>query len=247
MSTNLPMDEIMTALEPLASLEVRKNVRGPIEGLPKIEGRRVYLVNKDEAAQSSVRLAHPSISYDALGEYYRSALMNFPLGGTFDSRINLNLREDKGWTYGAGTGFSAGPELGSFRFNAEINKEATLDAIKEVLSVIEAFTQDGMNPDEFEYMKNAIGQREALSYESPAAKLGLLGNVLRYDLPLDYRKQQNRMLKEIDRETLNELAARLIHPNDLAIVVVGDAGELRPQLETLGLEIVLLDEDGFPL
>lgn len=246
-SSSLPPEQVRQALQPLGALEVAPSVRGPIDGLPAIEGRRIYLVDKDEAAQSSVRFAHPSMPYDALGEHFHSALMNFPLGGTFDSRINLNLREDKGWTYGATTGFSAGPELGSFRFAAEINKEATLEAIEETLREIEAYARGGMSEEEFEYMQNAIGQRDALNYETPAAKLGLLGNVLRYDLPLNYRKQQNQLLAEADRETLNELAARLIHPDDLAIVVVGDVDEIRPQLETLDLEIVMLDEDGFTL
>lgn len=246
-SSSLPMDETRDALAPLGNIAVEANVRGPIDDLPKIEGRTIYLVNKDEAAQSSVRLVHPSIPYDALGEHFRSALMNFPLGGTFDSRINLNLREDKGWTYGAGTGFNAGPELGSFRFSGEINKEATVDAIIEVLGELEQYVNEGMSEDEYNYMQNAIGQRDARRYETPGAKLGLLDNVMRYDLPVDYRKQQNTIMAQTSREALNALAAELIHPENVAIVVVGDVAELRPQLDALGLPIVELDEDGFPL
>jgi zinc protease len=70
---------------------------------------------------------------------------------------------------------------------------------------------------------------------------------MRYDQPLNYRQQQNLVLKESERATLNALAAEMIQPDDLAIVVVGDADVLKPQLETLGLDIVMLDEDGFPL
>ncbi len=246
-STSLPMEAIDSALAPLAAVQIRENVRGPIENLPAIEGRRIYLVNKDDAAQSSLRLAHPSLPFDALGDHFRSGLMNFPFGGNFDSRINLNLREEKGWTYGASTGFSGGPELGSFRFSAEINRQATLDAIREVLRELNEYASGGMTEEEYRYMRNAVGQRDALRYETPGAKLGLLSNVLRYDLPPNYRKQQNRLLEEVDREELNALAAELIHPDNLAIVVVGDVEELKPQLETLGLEIVMLDQDGFPL
>ncbi len=246
-SSSLSMDETRKALQPLGAIDVQANARGPIEGLPEIEGRTLYVVNKDEAAQSSVRLVHPSIPYDALGEHFRSALMNFPLGGTFDSRINLNLREDKGWTYGAGTGFNAGPELGSFRFSGEINKDATADAIVEVLQELETYVATGMSEAEYQYMQNAIGQRDALRYETPGAKLGLLDNVMRYDLPVDYRKQQNTIMQQTSREALNALATELIHPDNLAIVVVGDLEVLLPELEALGLPIVELDEDGFPL
>ena len=189
-------------------------------------------------------MVHPSIKYDALGNYYRAGLMNFNLGGTSESRIYLNLREDKGYTYGARTGFSGGRELGSFRFSSEINKDATADAIREALTELESYSSDGMTEEEYEHMQNAIGQRDALSYETPGAKLGLLAQVLRYDLPLDYRKQQQSWLKETGRETLNELAAKLIDPDNLAIIVVGDIDLIQPQIEQLGMAIKILDEEG---
>ncbi len=246
-STSLPLATVTEAIKPLGQFEIEENHREPLADHPIPEGRTIYLVNKDEAAQTSLRLAHHSIPFDALGEYHRSQLANFPLGGTFDSRINLNLREDKGWTYGASSGFSGGPELGSFRFSSEINKEATVDALLATLEEIENFVDSGMTEEEYEYLQNAVGQRDALSYETPGAKLGLLSNVLRYELPLDYRKQQNELLRETSRIELNRIAARMIHPDHIAIIMVGDVEELMPQLEPLGMEIVILDEEGFPL
>jgi zinc protease len=71
-----------------------------------------------------------------------------------------------------------------------------------------------------------------------------LGNILRYDLPLNYRTQQNNILRETDQETLDELAARLIQPGNMAIVVVGDEAAIRPELEALEIPITVLDEDG---
>jgi zinc protease len=173
--------------------------------------------------------------------------MNFNLGGTFDSRINLNLREDKGYTYGIRSGFSGGPELGSFRVSAEVKKEATADSIGEVLRELENYAAGGMTEAEYAYLQNAVGQSEALQYETPGAKLGLLDQILRYDLPLDYRSRQQALLRETDRATLNDLAGRLIDAGKLAIVVVGDAVELRPQLESFDLPIVELDADGYPV
>ena len=240
---------IYTESPGLAAEDVEQLLTFPIEsgmaGLPKVANRTIYLVSKEGAAQSSLRMGHPSIKYDALGEYYRAGLMNFNLGGTSESRIYLNLREDKGYTYGARTGFNGGRELGSFRFSSEINKETTADAIREVLSVLEKYSADGMTEEEYQHLQNAIGQRDALNYETPGAKLGLLAQILRYDLPLDYRKRQQSILKETGRETLNELAAKLIDPDNLAIVVVGDIEEIRPQVEQLELPIRMLDEEGF--
>jgi len=244
-SSSLPRETLLASLEGLAQLEMQPVARKPVDALPPMEGRTIYLVNKDGAAQSSLRIGYPSLKYDALGDFYRAGLMNFNLGGTFDSRINLNLREDKGYTYGIGSGFSGGPELGSFRVSGEINKEATLAAVEEVLGELERYAADGMTEEEFRYLQNAVGQRDALRYETPGAKLGLLSEILRYDLPLDYRRQQGTILRETGRDELNALAGRLIDPGNLAIVVVGDLAEIRPQLEQLGLPIRLLDEDGF--
>ncbi len=243
-STSLPQDEILASLAALAELKTTEVYREPIEGLPEINGRTIYLVNKEGAAQSTLRMAYPSLKYDALGDYYLANLMNFNLGGTFDSRINLNLREDKGYTYSISSGFSGGQELGSFRISSEVNKEATAASITEVISELESYSTGGMTGAEYEYLQNAIGQRDARSYETPGAKLGLLSQVLRYDLPLDYRKQQKNLLRETDRETLNALANRLIDANNMAIIVVGDIHEIRPELEALDMPIKVLDEEG---
>ncbi len=246
-SASLPQAEIISALQGLASLEVTEAYRMPIDSLPEIKGRTLYLVNKEGAAQSSLRTAHPSIKYDALGDFYKAGLMNYNLGGTFSSRINLNLREDKGYTYGARSYFGGGQELGSFRVSTEVNKEATAASLKEVFKELESYSADGMNEEEYDYMRSAIGQRDALQYETPGRKLGLLGNIMRYDLPLNYRTQQNNILKETDLEALNVLANKLIQPENMAIVVVGDEATIREELEELGIPIKLLDEDGFEI
>ena len=219
----------------------------PIEALPEIQGRTLYLVNKEGAAQSSLRTAQPSIKYDALGEYYQAGLANFILGGTFNSRINLNLRGDKGYTYGAHSSFNGGQELGSFRVSTEVNKDATAASLTEVFKELESYQAEGMSTEEYDYMRSAIGQRDALQYETPGRKLGLLGNILRFDLPLNYRTQQNNILRETDRKTLNALSNKLIAPQNMAIVVVGDEVTIREELEAFGMPIVNLDEDGFEI
>ena len=244
-SSSLPQEDIVAALEGLAALEVSEPVRPAMAMMrPEIKGRTVYLVNKEGAAQSSLRSGQHSIAYDATGDFYRAGLANFVLGGNFNSRVNLNLREDKGYTYGAFTGFSGGPEYGSFRFSSEVNKDATAASIVELLSELERYDAEGMDTEDFEFMRNAIGQRDARQYETPGSKLGLLNNILRYDLPLNYRTLQKNLLAESDREALNQLAGELIDPDNMAIVVVGDEATIREELEALGMPVVSLDEDG---
>ena len=246
-SANLSQEEIISALQGFAALEVKEAFRAPIDNLPEIKGRTLYLVDKAGAAQSSLRTAQPSIKYDALGDFYKAGLANFNLGGTFNSRINLNLREDKGYTYGARSGFSGGPEFGSFGVSSEVNKDATAASLTEVLTELTNFTAEGMSEEEYDYMRSAIGQRDALQYETPRRKLSLLNNIMRYDLPLNYRTQQNNILRETDREVLNTLAGELIQPENMAIVIVGDEATIREELEALGMPIKKLDEDGFEI
>ena len=113
-----------------------------------------------------------------------------------------------------------------------------------MINELEGYVDGGMSEADYEYMRSAIGQRDARQYETPGNKLGLLNNILRYDLPLNYRTQQKNILQETDRETLNGLASELIDPENMAIVVVGDEAAIREELEALGMPIVMLDEDG---
>ena len=244
-STSLPQEEFNRVIAPLAGLNVAAVAREPVAGFLPVNGRRIYLVDKPGAAQSSVRFVHPSLPYDALGDFYLAGLMNFNLGGTFDSRLNLKLREEKGWTYGAYSGFDGGQEFGSFEFSAEFKGEATVDAITAALAELEAYANSGPTQEEFQYMQNAVSQSEALRYETPGAKLGLLDQILTYGLPLDYRDEQKALLQATDRATLSRLAASLLQPENLAIIVVGDAAKLRSQLQQLPWPLTELDAEGF--
>lgn len=243
-SSDLSQDETLAAVSELAALAVNEVVRAPVAEAQDINERSIYLVDKPGAAQSSVRLVQASIPYDALGDFYKSGLANFNLGGNFNSRINLNLREDKGFTYGASSGFGGGPELGSFRVSSEVNKDATAASLIEIINELENYAANGMTEEEYDYMRSAIGQRDALNYETPGNKLGLMGNILRYQLPLDYRTEQAELLQETDMETLNELSEKLIRPDEMAIVVVGDAAVIKPELEALGMPVTMLNAEG---
>jgi zinc protease len=246
-SSSEPVGRLTEALAELGELPVDAAARAPIEALRNLRGRRIYLVDRPGAAQSSVRIFHASLPYDALGDHYLAGLMNFNLGGAFDSRINLKLRESRGWTYGAYSRFSGGREFGTFQVSTEINRDATAAAIRETLAELERYAGDGMTAVEYRFLQNAIGQNDALRYETPNEKLALLGQVLSYDLPLDYRQQQQKLLRGTARETLNELAGRLIDVQNTSIVVVGDAATVLPQLEGLDLPIQVLDADGFEI
>jgi zinc protease len=202
---------------------------------------KVYLVDKPGSVQSVVSIVKHALLFDAEGEYFKSGLMNFPLGGMFNSRINLNLREDKGYTYGAQSGFSGGKQTGTFSANADVAVQHTVASIQEFLKEIDSFQASGMTQDELELMKKAYTQRDALSSETPTRKAGILMTMLGYNLDKNYRDRQKRIINNATTRELNEIAAKWLDTDSMDIIVVGDAATLRDKLKVLGREIVDLE------
>ncbi len=211
---------------------------------PDIGGTKIYLVDKPGAPQSEIRIGKRALTYDATGEYYRAYLMNFSLGGAFNSRINLNLREDKGYTYGARTRFRGNKEYGTFTASAGVRTDATAASIVEFENEIRGYVESGITESELSFTRKAIGQRDALSFETPRQKLGFLSQILTYDLDVSFVDSQNEILAAIGQEELNELAKKHLDMEKMIIVVVGDKATILPELEGLGYEIVELDVDG---
>ena len=231
-------------LEAKSSLAFLRNWQGKAyeiptyEAFPSLDSSKLYLVDKPGAAQSVVRLVRRDLAYDALGQQFRSKLMNFPLGGNFNSRINLNLREDKGYTYGARSSFVGGKTLGRFQVGADVKQENTLDSINEMLFELNRYRKEGMTQSELEMLRNAYTQSDALEYETPGSKAGFLRHLLSYDLDSDYRDKQNQVISSISAQELNKLASLLLNNDDLVTIVVGDKTQLEKQLAPLGKEIV---------
>lgn len=102
-------------------------------GFPDIPQTQIYLAHKDDASQSVLSIGHGGIPYDATGEYFKSKVANFPLGGAFNSRLNLNLRESKGYTYGIRSQFHGTEYPGAFLVFASVKLSATDSCITEIM------------------------------------------------------------------------------------------------------------------
>ncbi|MEX0719337.1 MAG: pitrilysin family protein [Balneolaceae bacterium] len=209
------------------------------------EQTKLYLVDKAEAPQSEIRIGYiTDLTYDATGEYFKTTLMNYPLGGAFNSRINLNLREDKGWTYGARSYFRASDEPGQFTASAGVKAIATDSSVSEFMREITEYRKDGITNDELTFMKNSIGQRDALKYETPWQKAGFLRDIIHYDLEESFVDEQAEIIKNITSEEINTLAKKYLAADNFYIVVVGDAATNRDKLSKLGYEIIDVSEKG---
>lgn len=242
--SNLPKKKLSKSLAVFEDWQGDAPEKPALASFPDTGDIRIYLVDKPDAAQSEIRIGKRAMTYDATGEYYRSSLMNYALGGAFNSRINLNLREDKGYTYGARSSFSGNKEYGSYTARAAVRTDATADSIVQFENEIRDYAENGISEVELAFTRKAIGQRDARSFETPGQKLNFIGQMLVYDLDETFVDEQNQILAAIGEDELNRLASKHLSLDDMIIVVVGDKQAILPDLEGLGYEIVELDENG---
>lgn len=223
-----------------------KKITIPAPGAaPAVSQTKIYLVDVPNAAQTEFRVGKATnLKYDATGEYYLAGLMNYTLGGDFNSRLNINLRENKGYTYGARSNFSSGKYNGDFVFSSGIRADATDSALTEVLNEISQYQKNGIKPDELTFMKSSIGQRDARLYETPGQKAGFINRMLEYNLPSNFVKQQNTILNNLTKARVDGLAHKWLDLSKMNILLVGDKKKILPGLKKFGFEIIELDTDG---
>jgi zinc protease len=218
-----------------------------LKAFPELAAGTLYFIDKPEAAQSEIRIGKRALNYDATGEYYRADLMNYNLGGAFNSRINLNLREDKGYTYGARSLFNGNDFRGVFRAQAGVRADTTADSILQFRNEINGFKENGLTDEELTFMKRAIGQRDARAYETPNQKLSFLSEIMTYSLDKTFVDDQNTILANIDKAELNLLAAKHLKLDEMITVVVGDKAKVMESLKPMFEKIVELDAEGVTL
>jgi zinc protease len=207
----------------------------------------LYLVDIPGAAQSEIRVGYLSgLNYDATGDYYKLGIANYILGGAFNSHINLNLREKRGWTYGARSGFNSGKFGGDFTASAGVLATATDSSIVEFMKEIRNYQATGITPEELKFTQTSIGQSDARRYETNGQKAQFLSRILEYDLKPTYVDEQNKILTTITPAEINQLANKYLNTDKMVILVVGDKAKILPGLQKLGYPIVELDSDAKP-
>jgi len=215
----------------------------PLKAFPQFDKTRIYLVDKPDAAQSEIRIAKRALPFDATGEYYTAGLMNYVLGGAFNSRINLNLREDKGYSYGAGSRFSGDIDFGTFFAASAVRADATAASLTEFIKEITRYKNNGITSDELVFTKNSIGQRDARSYETPSQKLNFLSRIKTFNLVDGFVDEQKSILASMTKAEADALAKKHLSIDDMHIVIVGDKAKLMDSLTSFDYEIVEVDAD----
>ena len=237
------------AMSSLAFLNTWENKSAKLPEMPAVNDQaktKIYLVDKKEAPQSEIRIGYVTdMPYDATGDYFKSYMMNYTLGGgLMNNRLMLNLRENKGWTYGAYSYFSSTDEPGPFTAGAAVRADATAGAVSEFMKEITGYREGGITDEELSFMRNSIGQKDARSYETPGQKAQFLERMVHYDLDKTYVDEQTKIINTISKEDIDALAVEKLQVENMNIIVVGDKASNIDALNELGYEIVELNEKG---
>ena len=213
---------------------------------PAARGTTIYLVDKPGAPQSSFRIGGVGAARSS-DDYFALRVMNTILGGSFTSRLNANLREAKGYTYGAASAFALRREAGPFTARAEIvaakTDSALLEFMKELRGVLDTVPQD-----ELTKAKRYLQLQLPGEFETTGDIASQLVPLVVYDLPLDYYDSYVQRIGAVTQADVARVARRYIDPARLAVVIVGDRATIEPGLRALGLgDVSIRDLRGEPV
>ncbi len=194
---------------------------------------RIVLVDRPGSPQAEIRVGAVGAAYGD-EDFYAVQVTNAILGGLFNSRLNLNLREDKGWTYGARTRFRFRRRRGPFAARTAVETGVTAAAFREILSELRGLVERPPSDEELLLAKNALTRSLPLQFETSGQVSRKVVQRIAYDLPEDYWERYRERIEAVDRAEAVAVAERYLSPEDLALVVVTDAEAARGALEELG-------------
>jgi zinc protease len=202
----------------------------------------VRIVRKADAPQSELRIGHVGLSRSA-ADYFPVMVMNSILGGLFSSRINLNLREAHGYTYGAHSTFDWRRAAGPFAVSTAVAREVTTAAAREVLNEITRIRDTAVSTDELTLATSYLAGVFPIRFETTAAIASALTSLVVYGLPNDYFDKYRENIHQQSVDTVQTAARAHLHRDRLQVVVVGDAEAIRGPLSELGQGPVEIYDD----
>ena len=200
---------------------------------PTIDKSTLYFVDVPGAKQSQIRIGYLALPYTD-PEFHPAVVMNYKLGGSFNGVLNLILREEKGYTYGARSGFSGTRYPGAFTAAAAVKSNTTYESLVIFKEEIEKYTH-GISEEDLTFTQDALIKSNARFFETLGNLLGMLNTIARYDLPDDYIKDHERNIQTMTLERHQELAQKYLRADRMLYLVVGDAATQLEPLKQLGL------------
>lgn len=202
-----------------------------VQAPPAPAGPVLVLVDKPGSAQSSFRLGGIGAPRST-SDYFALQVLNTVLGGSFTSRLNNNLRETKGYTYGAGSGFSMRRNAGPFTASAEVVSAKTDSALVEFMKELRAI-RDTVPADELAKAKRYLQLGLPSEFETTGDIAGQFLPLLAYGIPLDFHESAVERIGAVTQGDVQRVARQYIDPDRLTLVIVGDRKTIEPGLRAL--------------
>ena len=243
-SGNIPVNDLKALAESKFGAWKGSDLQVPQIGAPETTKAKIIIVDRPGAQQTMVRLLQLGVDR-ATPDYPALEVMNSELGGLFSSRINLNLREEHGYTYGASSSFVYRRSVGYFVAGGGIRTDATAPAVTEILKEIRRMIDTPMKPEELSLAKDSQSRSLPGIFEASSGEAGALAEIFVYNLTRDYFSKLPEQLNAVTAEDAEAVAKKYLHPEQLILVCVGDRAKIEPELVKLDLgAIEIRDADG---
>lgn len=237
-------DEAVASISDLESQWAAKEVSIP--EFPVNNNRdkaSLYFVDIPNAKQSVINIGYIALPRTS-EDYFPAEVMNYKLGGSFSGNVNLILREEKGYTYGANTGFSGTKIPGKFTASSSVRTNTTGESVAIFKDQIAKY-KEGISQEDLDFTKNALIKSNARRFETQGSLLGMLQDMSSYGLDPKYIENEEQIIGGMTLEQHKELANKYLDESKMAYLVVGDATTQFQQFKKMGFdEVKLLDKNG---
>ena len=217
-----------------------------VKNKPKVfSENHIYIVDKPGAVQSNLKIGHIGIERNN-PDFIAVTLMNTALGGYFSSRININLREKHGYTYGARSGFSPRIFPGEFSVETDVRNEVTDASVKLISEELKRITSEEITDEELQLVKNYLTGLFPLQLETANAVATRVINLKLYNLPKNYYSTYISNINKLTKGDVLRAAKKYIHPDNLYIIVSGNSDAVKEKLSNIK-PVEIYDADGNPI
>lgn len=210
---------------------------------PQIGSTTIYLVDKPGAAQSEIRIGHPGVARNT-PDYFALQVLNTMLGGAFSSRLNLNLREKHGWTYGARSGFSMRQGAGPFTAQAAIVTAKTDSALVEFFGELNRIRSEPIPTDELEKAKRYVALGFPQQFEVTQAVSARLAELVTYGIDPSFFSNYVNGIMGVTAADVKRVAEQYVRPGNAVVVVVGDKSQIEAGLRAINVAPVQIRDVG---
>jgi zinc protease len=213
--------------------------------VPARSERIVRVIHRPGSVQTEIRVGHVGLPRK-IPDFHAVSVMSAILGGLFNSRLNRKLREEKGYTYGAGAGFDMRRGPGPFAVRAAVNTDVTVPAVQEMLVELDKMRAAPPESSELHAARDYLVGVFPLRFETPPAVVAAIAGLVIHGLPMDELDRYRPSIEAVTDANVQGVATRHIRPDELAIVLVGDADAILPGLEGAALGPIVVEREELP-